>query len=174
MNNFLRHYGIKGQSWGIRRFQNEDGTLTEEGKRRYYDSLTSYQKRIYDDKMNDRQRREVQKKMSEGKTWAKATREMTEEHRQRVNNIVGIAATAGVMYLSPITRGLMKAAARDIFRAGKTLFRAAKNSNAAQRGKMFMQQIMKRRQMVKNGAVQLKKSAYSVKDTVIPFGGYLT
>ena len=27
--------GIKGQKWGVRRFQNEDGTLTEEGKRRY-------------------------------------------------------------------------------------------------------------------------------------------
>ena len=33
--NYLAHYGIKGQSWGIRRFQNEDGTLTEEGKQRY-------------------------------------------------------------------------------------------------------------------------------------------
>ena len=31
----LIHHGIKGQKWGIRRFQNEDGTLTEEGKRRY-------------------------------------------------------------------------------------------------------------------------------------------
>lgn len=29
------HFGIKGQKWGIRRFQNEDGTLTEEGKTRY-------------------------------------------------------------------------------------------------------------------------------------------
>lgn len=29
----LCHYGIKGQKWGIRRFQNKDGTLTEEGKR---------------------------------------------------------------------------------------------------------------------------------------------
>ena len=34
-SDFLAHYGIKGQSWGIRRFQNEDGTLTEEGRRRY-------------------------------------------------------------------------------------------------------------------------------------------
>lgn len=33
--NSLTHYGILGQKWGIRRFQNEDGTLTEEGKRRY-------------------------------------------------------------------------------------------------------------------------------------------
>lgn len=33
--NSLTHYGIKGQSWGIRRFQNEDGSLTEAGKQRY-------------------------------------------------------------------------------------------------------------------------------------------
>lgn len=31
----LAHYGIKGQAWGVRRFQNEDGTLTEAGKQRY-------------------------------------------------------------------------------------------------------------------------------------------
>lgn len=34
-DNSLAHFGIKGQKWGIRRFQNEDGTLTEEGLRRY-------------------------------------------------------------------------------------------------------------------------------------------
>lgn len=34
----LTHWGIKGQKWGIRRFQNEDGTLTEEGKKRYGNS----------------------------------------------------------------------------------------------------------------------------------------
>ena len=31
----LYHSGIKGQKWGVRRFQNEDGTLTEAGKARY-------------------------------------------------------------------------------------------------------------------------------------------
>ena len=31
----LYHHGILGQKWGIRRYQNEDGTLTEEGKKRY-------------------------------------------------------------------------------------------------------------------------------------------
>lgn len=34
----ISHSGIKGQKWGVRRFQNEDGTLTEEGKKRYYTS----------------------------------------------------------------------------------------------------------------------------------------
>lgn len=31
----LFHFGIKGQKWGVRRFQNEDGSLTPEGKQRY-------------------------------------------------------------------------------------------------------------------------------------------
>lgn len=33
--NELRHWGIKGQKWGIRRYQNPDGSYTEEGIRRY-------------------------------------------------------------------------------------------------------------------------------------------
>ena len=34
-SNTLAHYGIKGQQWGVRRFQEENGTLTEAGKIRY-------------------------------------------------------------------------------------------------------------------------------------------
>lgn len=37
MSNYLVHYGIPGQQKGVRRYQNEDGTLTPEGKERYYD-----------------------------------------------------------------------------------------------------------------------------------------
>lgn len=32
---YLQHHGILGQKWGIRRFQNPDGTLTDAGKKRY-------------------------------------------------------------------------------------------------------------------------------------------
>lgn len=31
----LYHHGIQGQKWGVRRYQNPDGTLTDEGKKRY-------------------------------------------------------------------------------------------------------------------------------------------
>ena len=31
----LKHYGIKGMKWGLRRFQNSDGSLTADGKKRY-------------------------------------------------------------------------------------------------------------------------------------------
>lgn len=31
----LYHYGVKGQKWGDRRYQNEDGSYTDEGRRHY-------------------------------------------------------------------------------------------------------------------------------------------
>ena len=34
-DNYLMHHGIKGQKWGVRNYQNVDGTLTAEGKERY-------------------------------------------------------------------------------------------------------------------------------------------
>ena len=37
----LYHHGIKGQRWGVRRFQNSDGTLTEAGKKRYVRNETA-------------------------------------------------------------------------------------------------------------------------------------
>lgn len=35
ISNELYHHGIKGQKWGVRRFQNEDGSLTAKGEKRY-------------------------------------------------------------------------------------------------------------------------------------------
>lgn len=35
MRHVLYHHGIKGQKWGVRRFQNKDGSLTPAGKERY-------------------------------------------------------------------------------------------------------------------------------------------
>ena len=33
MSDELVHYGVKGMHWGIRRYQNKDGSLTELGKK---------------------------------------------------------------------------------------------------------------------------------------------
>lgn len=41
-DNSLYHHGIKGQHWGIRRYQNYDGSLTQKGMKRYNASLEKY------------------------------------------------------------------------------------------------------------------------------------
>lgn len=35
VENQLMHHGIKGMKWGVRRYQNKDGSLTPAGKKRY-------------------------------------------------------------------------------------------------------------------------------------------
>ena len=37
--NELYHHGIKGQKWGVRRYQKPDGKLTEAGQKRYHKRL---------------------------------------------------------------------------------------------------------------------------------------
>ena len=32
---YLAHHGVKGQKWGVRRYQNPDGTLTDAGRKKY-------------------------------------------------------------------------------------------------------------------------------------------
>ena len=45
-NDFLAHHGIKGMKWGVRRYQNKDGSLTPEGLKKYrkeYDNIKQEQ-----------------------------------------------------------------------------------------------------------------------------------
>lgn len=49
-NSYLAHHGIRGQKWGVRRYQNPDGSLTAEGRRRlgYGEPKKSLKQKIAD------------------------------------------------------------------------------------------------------------------------------
>lgn len=54
----LTHHGIKGQKWGVRRFQNKDGTYTSAGKKRYAGKVDEESSRALNDALFNRHRNE--------------------------------------------------------------------------------------------------------------------
>lgn len=43
-SDYIKHHGIRGQRWGVRRFQNKDGSLKPAGEKRYYEDAESARK----------------------------------------------------------------------------------------------------------------------------------
>lgn len=61
-NNQIWHWGVKGMKWGVRRYQNADGSLTNAGKRRYTTDVAANAKkkkdnRLPEESLNDPNRR---------------------------------------------------------------------------------------------------------------------
>lgn len=48
---YLAHHGIKGMKWGVRRWQNSDGTLTEEGKKHYSKGLPGIRRNMQENRI---------------------------------------------------------------------------------------------------------------------------
>ena len=50
---YLEHHGIMGMKWGVRRYQNEDGSYTEAGRKRYGIGSEKKSKKHYKRMLND-------------------------------------------------------------------------------------------------------------------------
>ncbi len=62
--NEIHHHGILGMKWGVRRFQNADGSLTEAGKRRVEKTDARWAHRNYE-KIASKARKEVSEELNQ-------------------------------------------------------------------------------------------------------------
>lgn len=44
--NYLSHHGVKGIKWGVRKYQNPDGSLTAEGKKKISEQIANIKRCI--------------------------------------------------------------------------------------------------------------------------------
>ena len=106
MENELMHWGIKGMKWGVRRYQNKDGSLTPAGKKRYDKEMAKLkeEEKIAKNKLKtqaklnklDEKRKEVEA-LKSGKPIAKKTQQSSkpsvkdmsdDELRRTVNRLL--------------------------------------------------------------------------------------
>lgn len=104
MENELTHWGIKGMRWGVRRYQNKDGTLTTAGKKRYAKEMAKLkeEERVAKNKQRtqakldklDEKRREIEAiksgkptpKPAEKKSQKPSIKDMSDEELRAVVN----------------------------------------------------------------------------------------
>ena len=87
-SNELMHHGIHGMRWGVRRYQNKDGSLTAAGRKRINQLDSEYQ-RLTGMKLNKKtSSADVKKTESKPKPKSKSISEMTnEEIQEKINRI---------------------------------------------------------------------------------------
>lgn len=138
----FEHHGIKGQRWGVRRYQNEDGTLTEEGKKKYgsEDAYRAQQlKKMDPSRMSNAELKELSDRMALEKSVKKGDEEVNRIMAQNgmellktaaVVAAVGFGAKYAVDHLPEIVGTVAKSTARATTNAASEVTKAATDAAA--------------------------------------------
>lgn len=121
-SNELLHYGMKGMKWGVRRYQNKDGSLTNAGKKRYAQDKLDQN----NDKLAANPNKWVKEDISRSKKLVDASSDMTRTLKTANNSR---SASKTKMDLSKMTdqemrnqinRALLEKQYNDMFAPQKT------------------------------------------------------
>ena len=129
--NELYHYGIKGMKWGVRRYRNEDGSLTPAGKKRekqlaeYKKKETARLDKTYDTKKYDNKVKKYQEKYADSgkERYLKKIDEAQFKKYQAIGlKVIEKSAIKNMTYeqMKDEKRAAMINAGRNIVRAAST------------------------------------------------------
>lgn len=136
--NELYHHGIKGMKWGVRRFQNEDGSLTSAGKKRYDDDSTGSDKRLSSNSDSKTPRKGLIQKRKDkltehyiSKGYGPEAAKTMAEQRMRTEAVLAVVGTVAVTAVAiKVARRIGQDYVDQTFKFGKVIQNIGANPDA--------------------------------------------
>lgn len=122
----IRHFGIKGMRWGVRRWQNDDGTLTDAGKARYAERTGKRDARD----MSDRELQNAVQRLRNEREYNNLIKELYPSKIKKGAKAVGkILSIVGNKVIVPAIESAAKAAGKALVEAAKENYDEDKRNN---------------------------------------------
>lgn len=160
-NKELCHYGILGQRWGVRRYQNRDGTLTAKGKKRYAEDM----EKLKNEEKKLKQKQRAQAKIEKLLNKQKELEEMKAALRDKAKQLNDESTHKTSSHKSESSTAVKVTRPKIDDLSDKELDTLVKRFENEKKYKTYMKELEKETEKVSKGRRFMEKV---MKDAVIP------